>query len=57
MSAFYATVKRMAGQSRDLRHQELLVLGEPPRLASQQPETGMTAEPGAASFSQGTDGS
>ena len=57
MSAFYTTVKRMAGQSRDLRHQELLVLGEPPRLASQQPETSMTAEPGAAAFSQGTDGS
>jgi predicted aminopeptidase len=57
MSAFYTTVKRMAGQSRDLRHQELLVLGEPPRLASQRPETSMTAEPGAAAFSQGTDGS
>lgn len=42
MSAFYTAVKRMAGQSRDLRHQELLVLGEPPRLASQQPEASMT---------------
>lgn len=41
MTAFYAAVKRMAGQSRDLRHQELAALGEPPRLASQQPDTGM----------------
>lgn len=42
LSAFYAAVKRMAGQDRDVRHQELLALGEPPRLASQQPETSVT---------------
>jgi hypothetical protein len=35
-------VKRMAGQSRDLRHQELVALGEPPRLASQQPDANVT---------------
>ncbi len=37
MAAFYQAVKRMAGQSRDLRHQELAVLGDPPKLAAQQP--------------------
>jgi predicted aminopeptidase len=42
MTAFYAAVKRMAGWSRDLRHQELAALGEPPRLASQQPDGGVT---------------
>ena len=42
MTAFYAAVKRMAGQSRDLRHLELAALGEPPRLASQQPDAGVT---------------
>lgn len=42
MSAFYAAVRRMAGQDRDLRHQELAALGEPPRLASQQPGGSMT---------------
>ena len=42
MTSFYAAVKRMAGQSRDLRHQELAVLGEPPQLASQQPVGSMT---------------
>jgi predicted aminopeptidase len=42
MGAFYAAVKRMAGQNRDLRHQELVALGEPPRLASQQPTDSMT---------------
>jgi hypothetical protein len=27
----------MAGESRDLRHHELVALGEPPRLAAQEP--------------------
>ena len=42
MTAFYAAVKRMAGESRDLRHHELVALGEPPRLAAQQPDAGLT---------------
>ena len=32
----------MAGESRDLRHHELVALGEPPRLAAQQPDDGVT---------------
>jgi predicted aminopeptidase len=42
MTAFYAAVKRMAEQGRELRHQELLALGEPPRLASQQTDASVT---------------
>ncbi len=36
MADFYATVKRMASEERDVRHQQLAALGEPPRLASHE---------------------
>ena len=41
LTGFYAAVKRMAAEGRDLRHQQLVELGEPPRLASHEPEAGM----------------
>jgi predicted aminopeptidase len=36
MPAFYATVKRMAAESKEERHQQLAALGEPARLAQDQ---------------------
>ncbi|MET0963862.1 MAG: aminopeptidase [Noviherbaspirillum sp.] len=42
LADFYAAVRRMVAEGRDLRHQQLAELGELPRLASHEQEAGVS---------------